>query len=335
LHCKDEKGEFLADYYPGILPGDNAFTNVVRLDTSEYQPTEVQLINNAEGYAYLNQSDVSASKLVIKLTRTRPPVELPWDDEVRGFTINGNLLYGITADADEPPGIWKFDLLTRDTDNLVSSIEQPFKYATHAPVLEGYVTNAAGEQLTYYLLQPVKSLGNQKHPMVVGIMGLGELGNVWDRWAQGMANSGGYFVSMDRRKRSRDQWADDAFCAYEFLAKNFSVDTNNVYLLGVSAGAYTANTLLETEPDVWKGAFLFSMGSFPALDQRRVQAIVLDVGALDIGEGTNRLFQSQDQLAAAGIRPILMVHPNAGHIVRSIRLERERMEQIAAFIRQP
>jgi dipeptidyl aminopeptidase/acylaminoacyl peptidase len=336
LHCKDDAGEFLADYYPRILSGSqDAFTNVVRLDTSEYQPTEAQLINNAKGYAYLNQDPSGSSKLFIKATRYSPPVELPWQDEVRGFSINGLQLYGITANTDEPPGIWKCDLVSGATDLLVSSIDQPFKYAAHAPMEEGYITNATGERLTYYLLQPVKSNDNQKHPLVVGIMGIGELGYTWDRWAQTIANCGGYFVCMDRRKRDPSQWADDAFCAYEFMSKNYAVDTNIVYLLGVSAGAYTADTLLASKPAVWKGAFLFSMVSFPALEQMRVQAIALDVGALDIGKDTNRLFQSQNQLAAEGIRPILMVHPNAGHIVRSIRLERERMEQIAAFIHQP
>ena len=335
LHCKDDKGEFLADYFPRLSSGQDTLTNVVRLDTSEYQPVEAQLINHAEGYAYLNQSDFGESKLVIKITSSSRPVELPWKDEVEGFFINGLQLYGITASTDEPPGIWKCDLESGATNCLVSSIDQPFKYAVHASVQEGYVTNAAGERLTFYLLQPTKSNVNQKYPLVVGNMGSGEKGNIWDRWAQAVANCGAYFVCMDRRQRSPDQWADDAYCAYQFLSKNFSVDTNNVYLLGISAGAHTASSLLETRPDAWKGAFLFSMVSFPELDQIRVHSIALDVGELDIEKNKHSLLQSQDKLAAGGIRPILMIHPDTGHIVRSIRLERERMEQIAAFIRQP
>jgi len=335
LHCKDQEGEFLINYFPRILSGHDTFTNLVRLDTSEYRPVEVQFINNAQGYAYLNQNEDGANQLVIKLFSSKPPVELPCADEFNDFFINGVQLYGITASGDEPPGIWKCDLRSRAVDCLVPSIEKPFKYAAHAPVLEGYVTNAAGEQLTYYLLEPVRTDGNRKHPLVVGIMGAGELGNVWDRWAQGIANYGGYFVSMDRRKRSQANWADDAFCACEFLSKQFAVDTNNVYLLGVSAGSYAADHLLSSHPDVWKGAFLFSMQNFPNLDQAQTHSIALDVGELDIEKVEARLLGSQDHLAARGIRPILMVHPGAGHIVRSIRLEQERMEQIATFIRQP
>jgi predicted peptidase len=204
-------------------------------------------------------------------------------------------------------------------------------------VLEGYVTNATGEQLTYYLLQPTDSTGNQKHPLVVGIMGNGEIGYTWDRFAQTIASCGGYFVCMDRRGRGEaDQWAEDAFCAYEFLSKHFDVDTNNVYALGISAGTYPVSQLLDSKPDIWKGAILFSAHGFPASDQIRVQSISLDVGAQDFDEvQLKALLKSQDELAAEGIRPILTVHPGVGHIVRKISLERERMKQIVAFIHQP
>jgi dienelactone hydrolase len=186
-------------------------------------------------------------------------------------------------------------------------------------------------------LQPTDSTGNQKHPLVVGIMGNGEIGYTWDRFAQTIASCGGYFVCMDRRGRGEaDQWAEDAFCAYEFLSKHFDVDTNNVYALGISAGTYPVSQLLDSKPDIWKGAILFSAHGFPASDQIRVQSISLDVGAQDFDEvQLKALLKSQDELAAEGIRPILTVHPGVGHIVRKISLERERMKQIVAFIHQP
>ena len=336
LHCKDEKGEFLAEYYPGSGMNNAAVTNVMRLEANGYKPTDVELINNGQGYAYLNQSDVGLSKLIVKVTRSSPPLDLPWHDDIKNFTINQDQLYTITSSSGEPPGIWTYNLSTKDTRCLVSSIEQPFKYAAHAPVQQGYVTNSDGEQLTYYLLQPTKPDESLKHPMVVGIMGIGEPGYTWDRLAQLVANCGGYFVCMDRRTRSPDRWADDAYSAYEFLSKNAGVDTNKVYLFGISAGVDPVGELLNAEPKAWRGAFLFSQFSYPTLEESQTDFIWLDVGVYGVtNEIKSRLFASQDRLAASGIRPILIVHPNAGHIVRSIRLERQRMEQIAALISQP
>lgn len=342
LHCQDAKGDFLGEYYfPPVIPGDASLTNVVRLDLGEgreYDPAEVQMINQGKGYAYLNKSDLGMSRLVIKVTSADQPVELPWTNHVTGFSISGLQLFGITSNDREPPGIWQCNLATRQTERLVSSIDHPFKYAANVPVLEGCVTNSQGERLTYYLLQPAETKGDQKNPLVVGNMGGGELGNTWDRWAQIIANSDAYFLCMDRRKRNRDQWAEDVFCAYEFVSKNFCVDTNKLYLVGVSAGADTARTLLETKPGIWKGAFFISTPIFPSCDQTRqtrLQAVVVNVGGKDGGLQMDRLVQTQDRLAAGGIRPILVVHPGVGHVGRSVGLERKRMEQISDFIHQP
>jgi hypothetical protein len=335
LHCKDDRGEFMADFHPRMLAGKDTLTNVVRLDTTDYQPHQVALINNGKGCAYINHSDVSLSQLIVKITPSSPPVPLPWQDEIGDFYINGLKLYAICSSTNEPAGIWQYDMTSGALECLVSSIEQPFKYAATAPVVEGYVTNSEGEQLTYYLLQPANVPGNQKRPLVVGIMGIGELGYTWDRLAQTIASCGGYFLCMDRRHRTPSQWGEDALCAYDFLSEKYPIDAKNTYLLGISAGAYTAGDLLKSKPGMWKGAFLFSLHRFPTTNQMSAHSIALDVGELDIGKDKTNLLQSLDELAASGTRPILMMHPKIGHIDRSVRLDRERMERIAAFIRQP
>jgi hypothetical protein len=338
LHCKDSQGEFLADYYPAKKRDDQGVvTNLARLDTHEYHPQHVTLINEGKGCAYVNHNDVSLSKLIIKPSSSGPPARLPWQDEVRGFSISGLKLFATTASTNEPAGIWKYDLATGELELLVSSLPKPFKYASTAAVLEGYVTNTAGERLTYYLLQPTCSVKNQKHPLVVGIMGIEGKGYTWEPEEQTIASCGGYFVCMDRRNRDASQWGEDAFCAYEYLAKNLDVDTNKVYLLGVSAGAYVAEQLLKSKPDAWKGAILFSMHRFPAPDGIRAQTILLDIGGLTFPQhqGEAELLQSQEALAAAGIRPILTLHPGAGHFMRSILLQTARTKQLAAFIQQP
>ena len=335
LHCQDENGDFLVEYYPRILSGKvDVLTNYTKLDTSEYKPMEVQWINDGKGYAYLNQSDVASSKLVIKITSDSQPLELPWKHEIIGFYINGLQLYGITASAEEPQGIWRCDLKSGANECLVSSLERPFKYAANALTVEGFVTNAAGEKLTYYLLEPV-TRNEEKHPLVIAGMGIRQLGNNWDRMTQGISNLGGYVLRMDRRKRSPGDWAADSLCAYDYLAKHYPVDTNNVYLYGVSAGAYTSQQLLEMRPGLWKGAFLIAMNAFPHLSQSRVQSILLDVGDIEVKKDMSPLLQSQEQLSAAGIAPTLVLRRGAGHIPRGIKYDQERMEQLGIFIHQP
>ena len=201
--------------------------------------------------------------------------------------------------------------------------------------LEGYVTNAAGERLTYYLLQPPVSAAHQKHPMVLGMMAEGDKGYTWERFAQAIASCGAYFVCMDRRGRSGPQGAEDVFCAYEFLSTRFAVDRNNLYLFGICAGGNLAEELLVSRPEIWKGAMLFSTYPFPRPGRVRAQSILLDVGGLDvtgvdvdglavdqqdIEKGKARLaglLRSRDELAAAGIRPILIIHPGVGHFAEN------------------
>jgi len=336
LHCADKQGDFLAELYPGILGGANLLTNIVRLDTSVYQPQQLTLINEGKGYLYINHNNVSLDRLVVKMNSSSPPLETPWKSEIRGFEINGTQLYLNASSTNEPAGIWRYDLISGSSECLVSCMETPFRYASTAPMTQGFVTNAAGEQLTYYLLPPAVTLGKIKHPLVVGIMGIGEKGYVWDRYMQTVSSCGAYFVCMDRRKRDWGQWAEDALCAYEYLAKNYAVDTNRVFLMGVSAGVGSVDSLLQTKPELWKGAIYYNGGRLAYYPGVRTSKILLDVGADDIAETSRpQFYQSQDPLAAAGIRPILIVRPGIGHLSASLAVEKERLLKLGPFIQQP
>ena len=332
LHCQGGQGDFLAEYNPG----NRAITDITRLDTGKYQPIEAQWINHAKGYAYLDQSLFALNKLVIKITRSSPPIIFPWQDNFTGFFINGLQLYVITSKAGEPPGIWRCDLSSGSSVCLVSSIDHPFKYAAYAPVQTEYMTNTLGERLIYYLFRPTTFDKVNKYPLVVCSWGGGQTGYSWDRLEQGIANCGGYFICVDRAGRGGDKWAGDTLSACEYVSKHYPIDTNSIYLMGVCAGAPFATDLLESKPDIWKGAFLFTVPRFPISARMRAHSIALDSGILGFSDDEKAgLFKSQADLAALGIRPILTAHPNAGHLVRTVALDRERMEQLAEFIHQP
>jgi dienelactone hydrolase len=179
-------------------------------------------------------------------------------------------------------------------------------------------------------------LGKEKHPLVVGIMGLNEKGYDWNVYIQTVSSCGAYFVCMDRHKRDESQWADDALCAYEYLAKNYAVDTNKVYLMGVSAGAGSVDSLLQTKPELWKGAIYYNGGQLAYYPGLRTSKILLDAPGDDIPEADRqRFYQSQDPLAAAGIRPILIFRPGIGHLSASMAVGKERLLKLGPFIQQP
>jgi predicted esterase len=342
LQCEDINGQFLAYFTPAVLPDNqgewvvkNEMTDIVRLDASEYRLRQMAWINNGEGYAHLDYSDNSLNRLVIKPSAKSAPFQLPMDDVTQGFSVGGNHLYTIAASTNEAGGIWRYDLVTGEMQCVVSSMGKSFKYATILPMLKGQVTNAAGERLTYYLSPPADSASGRKHPLVIAIRGIAEKGYTWDVFAQTVSSCGGYVVCLDRRNRDANQWADDALCAYKYLVKKSDIDADRVFLFGVSAGAYSCEQLLKSNPELWKGAFFLSMSIFPDPAALQVPFVSLDVGGDDEGVKINQLLDSQDKLAAAGVRPLLVLHPGVGHLVRTAALQKERMKALAAFLQQP
>jgi predicted esterase len=149
-------------------------------------------------------------------------------------------------------------------------------------------------------------------------------------------DGGAYFASLSREDRSADQYSEDIMAVYKDVAKNPNIDTNNVYLLGISAGASTVSRLLEEKPDLWRGAILFSPMVFPDLSRCRVSRILVDYGTADknlkILGSLKPLSQFQDAALQAGIRITVATHNDAGHVFKSVNAERERVRELVKFL---
>jgi hypothetical protein len=231
---------------------------------------------------------------------------------------------------DQPPGIWEHDPDSPVPRCVVPNVDKPFNYVQNAPMEQGIVTNASGERLTYYLLDPVHGTGKAGHPLVLAILGINEMGFSWSHNYEAFANCGAYFLSVDRRGRDYSQWGDDALTVYQVLASKLAINTNRVYLYADSAGVDSVYSLLYENPKLWRGAIIFSPGNLPDPAQVKNQRLFFDCGGHD-GDLGERAIRFQDEAAKAGIPVTLLIHPGLEHYFRIPQLERVRMREAVMF----
>jgi hypothetical protein len=333
LHCRDARGQYFARFYPG-QPADQVKV-LARFDPAEYLPSRLAFLNDGEGYAFLTQTGATPDTLVVKPDESHPPMQFPWQDQVKAMTAGSHAVYVTSSLNDEPTGIWKYDPASGLAECVVPNVPKRFSYAQKSHIARETMTNAAGETLTYYLLSPAHLTARQKHPLVVGILGNVEMGFTWSANHEAIANTGAYFVCVDRHRREFSQWANDALAVYEAVARRPGVDTNRLYLYADSAGVASVYDLLEQKPGLWQGAILFSPTYFP--DPARIPRtrLFLDNGAADSSfgkEGPEVPMRFQDNAARAGIPVTLLIHPGLGHTFRLPAGERERMREALIFM---
>jgi len=64
VHSRDKDGDFFADFYPRTPERDNILPNVVTTAAEKYHPTQISLIAEGTGYAYLDRNDFSLGTLI-------------------------------------------------------------------------------------------------------------------------------------------------------------------------------------------------------------------------------------------------------------------------------
>ena len=333
---RDRQEHFLSSLEIHPKTGECVARENARFDSVNSRVSQVRLINNGQGYAYLSESDFSLNKVFFKMQMERAgePASVPLQGEIKSFETRGQQLFLFGALTNEPTGIWKFDISSGNLERLASNQERPFHFAISQQPLRNSTTNEAGESLTYYLLPPTQIGAGQRPPLVLGVMGITEKTYYWDRYAQTIANSGAYFVTVDRRDRPESEWGNDLRTVYDSLVRSIAVDTNNVYLLGISVGASQINRLFEATPAQWRGAIYISPVSLPETSCLNSKRLFVDIGEMDPIWGTNgiraKTFQGRAAKARADVS--LFIRPNVGHNCRLLSVEKERLHQLAAFL---
>ncbi|HZT23061.1 MAG TPA: hypothetical protein VFB55_09160 [Verrucomicrobiae bacterium] len=343
VHGRDRSGEFLASFYPAKFWHQDRLEPIVRLKPDEAL-YHLMSFNDGKGCVYLTHKPFhwDTVTLAVQTNFDTPPVLLDWRDQVDGLAANQHQVCLTSCRGNEPRGVWEYDSLSGSLACVFPAREHSFQYVRNAVISEGAVTNAAGERLGYFMALPVNLSPGRKYPLVIDVPGMPRAGafyffqsTFWDRPMEAIANAGAFFLNVDRSGRSYGQWADDILSVYDVIRHDPQIDTNRVYLSGLSAGGGIVNRLLDLEPELWRGAIF--MESVPEVNPTRLRArqFLIDGGGDDgqfNRQGLVRLRQWQDDAARMGIQVELTIHPHVGHIYRNGPVEKTRTKQLLLLL---
>ena len=336
LHARDKQGDFFVNLELPAASGRYVAASMERNSATNFRISQVRLINQGRGHAFLGESDFTLNSVGFKLEMAGagPGAQIPMAGEIKNYEAGRQHLFIFGSLTNEPAGVWEYDLRTGRLEPLASNQPRPFQFASSQSPLKSVITNAAGKALTCYLLPPTKPVAGRLPPLVLGVMGYTEKTYYWDRYAQTIANCGACFVTVDRRGRAENEWADDLLTVYDSLNRNHGFDPRHVYLLGISKGAITMNHLLETRPEQWRGAIFLSPGALPDPSRLAAKKIFLDIGGLDPTWGNDgvRAKAFHDAAAKAGADVTFYIRPGVEHNCRILSVEKERLHQLAAFL---
>jgi len=203
--------------------------------------------------------------------------------------------------------------------------------------MDGRILDAGNIQLPYRLARPVGYDANKKYPLVVFLHGSGESGT--DNKLQIQKNIGvptggsvftlpanqakypSFFVAPQAPVGSRDGWrgipGQAVLKLITALETEFSsIDTQRLYITGLSMGGYGTWTLIEDNPKLFACAVPMSAGGDTAKAANIVALPLWDFhGTVDASVPVQ---ESRDMIAAikaAGGNPKYTEYPNGGHAI--------------------
>jgi len=329
LHCQDQQGEFLATYLPGRGDLPAQYSELARITDSP--ATNIVSLAGGNGFACQIKTRAGGRGLWIKESVAAPPFVQNWAT-IKAFSASEQQLFivGTRPQTNDLVGIWRYDPVARSLACVVPNQETSLQYVKLAMDSPIPLTNAGGDSFSYNLEPPVNCSPAKKYAMVIG--------EGWSGYQVAASSAGAYFARVSRDDRSDDQWQADILAVYADVLKTGCVDTNNIYLLGISAGAGAVNSLLEEKPELWRGAILFSPLDFPDLSRIHASKMLVDTGGADddLGaDGRARMGQFRDAALQAGIQLTVATHNDAGHVFRSVGAESERVRELTQFLIEP
>jgi hypothetical protein len=316
----------LADYTVlSLYAGPPRVTNFVH-EFREQKITGVRMINGGRGYALVCAQPAGRSLLV---SSEGEPANKPLlaGGNVQYATPQGRKLYIAGCTNVEPPGIWEYDCKDGALRCVLAGSERGeslYRTFRHqAGVLE-----IGGREVTYRLWMPEPTIFRRKFPLIIGQTPYG-----WSPYPYIAVNAGYCFVTVDRPSwyEGLDTWGADVMGVYEHLKSNVHVDARAGYLYGRSAETPYLSAVAAENPQLWKGAVLFSPGTLPDLSLTSFSKVFVDLGEYDKG-ARERLTKYQAQAAARGVPVRLLVHETARHTSWSRATQRARLENLAEFL---
>jgi hypothetical protein len=288
----------------------------------------VAWINNGVRYAYLSLEQ-GVSVFHIKTDVNTEPIDLPWRGCIENYVLNGDHLYIEGFRTNEAPGVWDYNIHSREPNLVVSVLEHPLRYASIVGADTLVFTNSNGKQKRCLLWPPSHIAVGKKYPLIIGQQPYAW----WQACPQIAANGGCYFALVDRPSWFEDleNWEDEVMKVYGLMAKNPNVDTNQVFLYGMSAETSYVSNLLSEKPDLWRGAILFNPTGTPDPSAIRISSMLILDGT-DDGDAIKRWTDYQNKAALEGITVKLAYVEGAQHVSHSTATEHQKSEEFARFL---
>jgi hypothetical protein len=317
LNCHDENGP-LSIYFrpPRLWVKQGAVLGITRNDTRAR-------------YADL-RIDHGRYSFAIKTSANSDTTHFVWDGMVEYYQLAGGYLYFAGNQANETPGIWRYDIHSNDVRHLISNQDNDFRYTTIVTPLVKSCTDAFGNQISYHLWAPRHISPGRKYPLIIG-----QTHYMWSPYQQVAPNAGYYFATVDRATwvYDVDNWREDVVGLYDTLVKTPNIDTNRIFLAASSTEARDAIQVLAAKPDICKGLILFNPSAEPDLSQTHLSKMFIVGGRDDtVGNTVEQLTKYQDEAAKAGVPVKLYIQDGVQHVARSVATERERTRQFARFL---
>jgi len=183
------------------------------------------------------------------------------------------------------------------------------------------------------LWQPPQVSPGRKYPLLIG-----QTQYSFDAWfpcQQVAVNAGFYFATADRLSwyDGFDKWEPDVMALYDLLVKNPCIDTNRIYICGLSGETHLVPRLIADKPDLWKGAVLFELvARMPDVSKSHLTRIFAVSGRVVYTGDVPQILKGEDESARAGVPVQLVLQDGVQHFMRSIATERERTRQFAHFL---
>ncbi len=315
MNCSDENGPLSICFRPPRLwDKQGAILSVTRND-------------NREKYADLSE-DHGLYSFTIKSSTNSEPTHFIWEGMVEYYKLAGDYLYFTGNLANGPPGIWQYNIKSKEVRCLDSGLKGILKYTKMVTPIGRMSANIFGKQMNYHIWEPPDISPGKKYPLIIG-----QTHYMWFSYQQVAANGGYYFASADRLSwwDGLDDWGADVMGLYEILSKNPNIDTNRIYLFATSAESSYLSRFVAEKPDLWKGVILFNPVTEPDLSNARLSRMFI-VRGRDEDTPVERLIKYQNEAAKTGVPIKLVIQNGVQHITRSIATERERTRQFAQFL---
>ena len=297
-----------------------------------------QWLGDGQSAFYLREKRgaiVVRDSLGVETDRALPGANIFWFEMVN----DGDQILFLGTPTNQPfPGIWQYDLASKNLKTLIPYSDEPSPFAKYVVMTNIVIKPKAGENLVCTIYRPPGFNPHKKYPLL--------LGNTFfydplyryqgPCWAPAVANGGAYVAIVERRswEGGMKNWGQNVMAAYESLTRDLPIDTDRVYLFGASDETIYMESVSTNYPVFWKGLILLNPSGLPDLFHARPSTrrpkILISAGAKDDRE--DRLKEYQWDLRRAGVAVDYIVHSGEGHHLMGNEAEVERTGAIVHFI---